>query len=410
MTDATAVSFSSLMAHRPFARFWTARLATNAAYQMQAVAVGWQIYDLTNNPLDLGIVGLVQFLPVVGMALIIGQTVDRYDRRKIAAVCQVLKALSATALAVGTLGGWLGREAIFAILFVAGTARAFEVPTMHALVPSIVPQALLPRAIAASASANQTAIICGPAIGGLLYLIGPAVVYLTCMGIFVVAAVLVSMIVIAPQVKDKTPVTLATLLAGFSYIWSRPVLLGAISLDLFAVLLGGVSALLPIFARDILETGPWGLGLLRSAPAVGALAMSIVLAHLSLDRRVGHILFLSVAVFGLAIVVFALSTSLVLSLVALVVYGGADAVSVVIRHSLVQTRTPSEMLGRVTAVNSMCTGTSTTLGDFRAGAFAAWIGAVPAVLIGGIGTLLVAAIWMRAFPQMARIDNLVRDH
>src|SRR5262245_35129511 len=230
MTDATALSFSSLMAHRPFARFWSARLATNAAYQMQGVAVGWQMYELTNNPLDLGIVGLMGFLPVVGMALIVGQTVDRYDRRLIAAICQALKAISAIALALGTLGGWLSREAIFAILFVAGTARAFEVPTMHALVPSLVPQALLPRAIAASASVNQTAIICGPAIGGVLYLLGPAAVYLTCMAIFVTAGVLISTVAIAPQVKDKKPVTLATLLAGFSFIWGRPILLGAISL------------------------------------------------------------------------------------------------------------------------------------------------------------------------------------
>ena len=198
MTDA-AVSFSSLMAYRPFARFWTARLATNAAYQMQAVAVGWQIYELTNNPLDLGIVGLVQFLPVVGMALIIGQTVDRYDRRMIAAVCQVLKATAAIALALGTLGGWLSREAIFAILFVAGTARAFEIPTMHSLLPGVVSTTLLPRAIAASASAQQTAVICGPSLGGLLYGLGPAVVYAICTVVFVVAAVLISLIEIAPS-------------------------------------------------------------------------------------------------------------------------------------------------------------------------------------------------------------------
>jgi len=409
MTDA-AFSFSSLMAQRSFARFWLARLATNAAYQMQAVAVGWQIYELTNNPLDLGIVGLVQFLPVVGMALIIGQTVDRYDRRAIAAVCQGLKAVSAIALAFGTLGGWLSREAIFAILFVAGTARAFEVPTMHALVPSLVPQTMLPRAIAASASANQTAIICGPAIGGFLYLFGAATVYLTCVTIFVVAGALVITVTIIPQAKDKKPVTLTTLLAGFSYIWSRPVLLGAISLDLFAVLLGGVTALLPIFARDILATGPWGLGLLRSAPAIGALSMSILLAHMSLDRRVGHILFLSVGVFGLSIVVFALSKFLVVSMAALAVYGAADAISVVIRHSLVQTRTPSEMLGRVAAVNSMCTGTSSTLGEFESGVIAAWFGVVASALVGGFGAILITLLWWRLFPQIARIDNLMRDH
>jgi len=410
MTDVAAVSFSSLMAHGPFARFWAARLATNAAYQMQAVAVGWQIYDLTNNPLDLGIVGLVQFLPVVGMALIIGQTVDRYDRRNIAAVCQVFKALSAIALALGTLGGWLSREAIFAILFVAGTARAFEVPTMHSLIPSLVSKQMLPRAIAASASATQTAIICGPAIGGFLYLTGAATVYLTCTAIFIAAGVLVMTVAITPQPTDKKPVTLSTLLAGFSYIWSRPVLLGAITLDLFVVLLSGVTALLPIFARDILHTGPWGLGLLRSAPAIGALAMSVALAHITLDRRVGHILFLSVGVLGLSIVVFAMSNWLVVSMAALATYGAADAISVVIRHSLIQTRTPSEMLGRVAAVNSMCTGTSSTLGEFESGVIAAWFGVIASALVGGFGAILITLLWWRLFPQIARLDNFARDH
>jgi MFS family permease len=327
----------------------------------------------------------------------------------IAAVCQVLKATAAIALALGTLGGWLSREVIFAILFVAGTARAFEVPTMHALVPSLVPQALLPRAIAASASANQTAIICGPAIGGFLYVFGPATVYLTCVAVFVTAAALVLSVLVAPHTTDKKPVSLSTLLAGFSYIWSRPVLLGAISLDLFAVLLGGVTALLPVYVRDILEAGPWALGLLRTAPAVGALAAALLLARRAIEARAGHIMFGAVGVFGLASILFGLSTSLVLSFAALMLYGAADAVSVVIRQSLIQLRTPTDMLGRVMAVNSLCTGSSGTLGEFRAGVVAASFGVVPAALIGGLGIIAVMLVWMWAFPQLRRVDRLAGE-
>jgi MFS family permease len=410
MSDIATASFASLMGHRSFALFWCGRVATAAAYQMQAVAIGWQIYELTNNPLDLGIVGLVQFFPLVGMSLVVGQILDRGDRRAVARICQIVKALCAAAFALGTTFGWLNRETMFALLFVAGTARAFETPTMHSLVSGIVPPALLPRAVAASASANQTAIICGPAIGGLVYAFGPAAVYWTCTIIFVMASILISLIHSDPRPRETKPVNLETVFAGFAYISSRPLILGAMSLDLFAVLLGGVTALLPIFARDILGTGPWGLGLLRSAPAVGALAMTVVMAHVSLDRYVGRVLFGSLAAFGLSIVVFALSASLPLSLLALAVYGASDAMSVVIRHSLVQTRTPNEMLGRVLAVNALFTGASGTLGEFESGLVAAWFGAVPSALIGGIGTLVVAAIWLRAFPDLARVRGLARDH
>jgi MFS family permease len=281
---------------------------------------------------------------------------------------------------------------------------------MHALVTGIVPASLLPRAIAASASANQTAIICGPALGGLIYAFGPAAVYWTCTAVFVAASVLISLIHSDPRPRETKPLSLESVFAGFAYIFGRPLILGAISLDLFAMLLGGVTALLPIFARDILATGPWGLGLLRSAPAIGALAMTVVLARVSLQRRVGQILFASLAAFALSILVFALSRSLPLSMVALVVYGASDSISVVIRNSLVQTRTPNEMLGRVLAVNSMCTGTSGTLGEFRAGLVAAWFGVMAAVVAGGVGALLVTVIWMRAFPDLARVRGLVRDH
>ncbi len=400
------VPLATLLKHRSFAYFWFGRTATVSAYQMLAVAVGWQIYAMTGNALDLGLVGLVQFIPIVAMSLVIGQAADHFDRRAVARACQVVKALCALTLAFGTAAGWLNREAIFAILFVIGTARAFETPTLHALLPGIVPPPLLPRAIAASATANQAATIGGPALGGLIYAFGPSTVYVTCTVVFLAASILVGLVAATPRPSERKPVNLASLLAGFAYIQSRPVLLGAISLDLFAVLLGGVTALLPIYARDILAVGPWGLGLLRSAPAVGALAMSVVLAHYSIDRRVGDVLFGSVVVFGGAIIVFALSTSFLLSLAALTIYGMADAVSVVIRHSLVQTRTPHEMLGRVMAVNSLGTGSSGTLGEFESGLLAAWLGPVSSALIGGIGAIAITLIWMRVFPGLRKVASL----
>ena len=404
-TDSLAVRTPALLEHRSFVAYWCARTATNGAYQMQAVAVGWQIYELTGSAFDLGLVGLVQFFPVVVLGLLIGHIADRYDRRVVVGTCQAIKALAAAGFAFGTVGGFLSRDVMLAILFVSGTARAFETPTMHTLVPGIVPPELLQRAIAASATAGQTAIICGPAIGGLLYIFGASTVYLTCTAVFVLASILISLIRLQGP-PEKKPVTAEAVFAGFRYIRHNKVVLGAISLDLFAMLLGGVTALLPIYAKDVLATGPWGLGLLRSAPALGALAISIRLAHHQIQRRVGHVLFIAVAAFGVAAVAFAFSTSIVLSIMALAVYGAGDAVSVVIRHSLVQTRTPNEMLGRVLAVNFMFTGTSGTLGEFRAGAVAALFGAFTSVLVGGIGAIVVALLWMKLFPELRRIDTI----
>jgi MFS family permease len=341
--------------------------------------------------------------------VVVGQIIDRFDRRAVAGVCQVVKAVCAVVLALGTWGGWLGREEIFVILLVVGTARAFETPTLHTLVPSLVPPPLLPRAVAASATAQQIAVICGPALGGLIYAFGPTTVYTVCAVVFVAASVLASLLPRDARLREKKPITLANLFAGFTYIRHHPILLGAISLDLFVVMLGGVTALLPIFARDVLHTGPWGLGLLRSAPAVGALAMSVVLAHATIERRAGLLMFATTAVFGLSTVVFALSSSLALSIAMLTIYGMTDAISVVIRMAMVQTRTPHEMLGRVMAVNSMCTGTSGTLGEFRSGVVAAGFGAVWAVALGGLGALLVVALWMRLFPDLRRIKSVAPD-
>ncbi len=399
----------SLLQYPSFVRLWFTRTATTGAFHMQGVAVGWQLYEMTGNPIDLGIVGFLQFLPLVALNLIVGQVTDRYDRRAIMRRCQVVKVLMVVLLAVGTAMGWLTREWMFAFLLVTSTARAFELPVMQAMIPSIVPVMLLPRAIAAAATAQQTAIISGPAIGGLLYLLGPVTVYATCAVVYGAAAVIVSYIHLINDKQDKRPITLESVFAGFSFIWNRRVLLGVMSLDLFVVLVGGITALLPIFAKDVLGTGPWGLGLLRSAPAVGALIASIVLARWSIEAKAGKILFMSVAAFGVSISVFSLSTSLILSLIALVGYGASDAISVVIRHSMVQTRTPNEMLGRVITVNSMFTGSSGSLGEFRAGLMAAWLGVVPAALIGGIGAIAVTFIWMRAFPEIARINKLTSE-
>ncbi|HZB92668.1 MAG TPA: MFS transporter [Stellaceae bacterium] len=394
------------MRRGPFALFWWGRVATTLAFQMQAVAIGWQVYDLTHSALDLGLVGLAQFIPGFALSLLVGHIADRYDRRLILRICMTVEALTTAALALGSLLGVLTVGWLFAAVFVIGAARASELPTMHALMPQLVPARLIPRAAAASASSNQTAIILGPALGGLAYAAGPALVYALAAGAFVTASFLVAAIRLAlPPVRRERP-SLASLFDGFRFVRRHEVLLGAISLDLFAVLLGGATALLPIYARDILHTGPWGLGLLRAAPALGALGASLMLARHPLRRGTGRTLFAAVAGFGFATSVFALSTSLPLSLAALVALGAADSVSVVIRFSLVQIETPDALRGRVSAVNSMFIGASNSLGEFESGLTAALFGTVPATLVGGIGTVLVALLWRRWFPALFRIERL----
>ncbi len=373
---------------------------------MQGVAVGWQVYHLTGSAWYLGLVGLAQFLPMFLLTLVVGHVADRYDRRGVARICQLVEGVAAGLLALGSANGWLTEKGILAIVLIAGAARAFEGPTMQALLPGLVPSFLIPRAAAWAASATQTATILGPALGGFLYAAGPAPVYATAGFLFLAASTFISLFHVERKPGRREPVTLRSLFAGIAFIRSRPALLGAISLDLFAVLLGGATALLPIYARDILTTGPWGLGLLRSAPAAGALAMSVFLARHPLRRRVGRTMFTAVTVFGLATVVFAVSTSFLLSLVTLVVLGAADVISVVIRQSRVQIGTPDEMRGRVSAVNSLFIGTSNQLGEFESGATAALFGVVPAVLIGGVGTIIVVIVWMRLFPRLVGVDSL----
>lgn len=386
--------------------FWFARVSSTIAYQMLAVAVGWQIYALTRSPFYLGLVGLAQFLPMFLLTLLVGHVADRYDRRLILRTCQLIEGVGVLALTVGNYAGWVNKESILLIVLVLGAARAFENPTLHALLPNLVSAEFLPRAVAWSTSSGQTAVIMGPALGGLLYAAHPTVAYGAIALLFLGASLFVSLIRTQKRPPQRDPVSLQSLFAGIAFIRSKPTILGAISLDLFAVLLGGATALLPVYAREILVIGPWGLGILRSAPAAGALSMSIFLARHPLQRRMGRTMFIAVMIFGVATIGFGISTSFVFSLGALIILGAADVISVVIRQSLVQTKTPDAMRGRVNAVNSMFIGTSNQLGEFESGLTAAWFGVVPAVLIGGVGTIIVAVIWMRLFSELARVDTL----
>jgi MFS family permease len=404
MNTAAAPSLR-LIEQRPFVLFWLSRLAATIGSQMLALLIGWQVYALTGSAFDLGLVGLIQFVPAVVLTLLIGHAADRYDRRMIVRTAQSVYALAGLMITVAMVAGVLTRDLLFAAVFMIGCARAFELPTGHSLVPSLVPPKLLSRAVAAWASANQVAVISGPALGGLIYAFNPVIVSVLCTVFFTAGVIFVSFVRPRGQPERREPPTLRSALTGFDFIRQRPRLLGVISLDLFVVLLGGATALLPIYAKDILDSGPIGLGLLRSAPAVGALVTTVLLSHYPIERRIGPAMFASVAIFGVATVVFGLSTWMPLSLVALAVLGASDSVSVVIRFTLVQIETPEDKRGRVSAVNYLFVGSSNTLGDFESGTVAAWLGAVPAVLIGGVGSLVIAAIWMLLFPTLRRIDR-----
>jgi len=404
MKDPTA-----LRAHTGFMRLWWARLAGVAAGQMLMVALGWQMYDLTGSAWDLGLVGLLQFAPALALALPAGHLIDRHHRGRIVALCLAVQVLSAGALCAASASHGVTRDVLLALSVLLGAVRAFQMPAQQALTPLLVPPALLPRALAFSSAGLQSAIIAGPALGGLIYTAGPAVTYGVCAALFALAATLCVLIRYEHAPPAPEPVTLHTLLAGVRFVLGHKVVLGAVSLDLFAVLLGGAVALLPMFAKDILHVGAWGLGLLRAAPAVGALLMSLVLSRWPVRRRTGPLLLGSVAVYGLATLVFGLSTVMLVSMLALAVSGAADMVSVVIRQTLVQLETPDAMRGRVSAVNSLFIGASNQLGEFESGATAAWLGPVGSVVLGGVGTLLVAGLWLRLFPALAQKDALLTD-
>jgi len=404
-------TFLDLTRQRSFMRMWFARLAGTTGNQMLMVAVGWQMYELTGSAWDLGLVGLFQFVPALLLTLVAGHVADRVHRGRIVAVCLLAQGLVALMLVAGTQGlgaavPWVSRDWLLGLSVVLGAARAFQMPAQQALTPMLVPAAMLPRAMAFSSSGMQASVIGGPALGGVIFVAGATAVYCTCAVLFLIGCYLVLRVKYTHVAPLREPVTMAVMLAGAVFVWQRKALLGAVSLDLFAVLLGGATALLPLFAKDILHVGPWGLGLLRAAPAVGALVMSALLTRWPLARRVGYRMLAAVAVYGVCMVVFGLSTSFVLSLIVLAISGAADMVSVVVRQTLVQLETPNEMRGRVSAINSVFIGASNQLGEFESGATAAVLGPVGSVVLGGVGTLLVAAAWLRYFPELAKRDRL----
>jgi MFS family permease len=394
-----------LLRHPSYVRFLYARIAASIALQMNAVAVGWEMYALTGSALDLGLVGLVQFVPIIALFLITGQAADRFDRRTITSLAQLCSAFGVSTLALTSTAGGLRPGLILAMVFFVGIGRAFEQPSLQSVLPNIVPASVLPRAIAGSTSATQIAIVAGPALGGVLIALSPTLVFATCALLWLSSGFFIRGVVLTGNVPTREPIDLKSLFGGFAFIWRHPVVLGAILLDLFAVLLGNATALLPIFARDIFLTGPLNFGLLRAAPAAGALMTALALARWPIARRVGRTMFLSVAAFGAGTILLALSPAIGWAMAAMGVVGAADTVSVVIRQTLVQLHTPDEMRGRVYAVNTMFTGTANQLGDFRAGAAAAWLGTIPAVLVGGATTLAVALISTRIFRELYTADT-----
>src|SRR5216683_5629878 len=407
--------------HPNFVSYTLARFFIVVALEMQSVAVGWQVYEITKRPLDLGYVGLAQFAPGFVLFLFAGHAADIFDRRKLLMGCYAGFGLcSALLLAIS----WSAPHSVHAIYFVLvllGIFRSFNFPVSRAILPHLVPAEHFPNAVAWNASTFQIATIAGPAIGGIAYAVfrGPEAVYAAAVTVSIVSSILTLRIHPLPtapakelaerlsgRASDKDPISLRTVFAGFRFIREKKLILGSISLDMFAVLLGGAVALLPVYARTILHTGPWGLGLLRSAPGVGAALMAIVVAHRPIRRRAGLTMLLSVAAFGVLTIVFGISHSLILSLIALFLLGASDMVSVIIRATLVQVATPDEMRGRVNAVDMLFIGVSNELGEFESGLTAQWFGTVPAVVLGGIGTLVVIGIWAWVFPELRNADQL----
>ena len=391
-----------------FVLFQTARFCIVLATEMQSVAVGWQVYEITKRPLDLGLVGLAQFLPGILLFLVSGHVADRYDRRKLIVFCYVGFALCCGLLLLTSVRDVRSVAYIFAVLVFLGVVRSFTGPVSRALLPQLVPEEHFPSAVAWASTIFQGAAILGPALGGLIYAFfrGPSAVYV--LAVLMAVAAIICTLQIKTQAKPRArePINFTTVSAGLRYIWREKLILGSISLDLFAVFLGGAVALLPIYAREILLTGPWGLGLLRTAPGIGAAAMALFLAHRPIRRKVGLIMLWCVAGFGFFTILFGLSHSLILSLITLVFVGATDMVSVIVRGVLIQVATPDEMRGRVNAVDMVFIGASNEFGEFESGLTAQWFGTVPAVVIGGIGTLVVTAIWAWRFPELRKVEQI----
>jgi MFS family permease len=407
MSTLAPVTAGTLLKQPSFLFFLLSRSLTRFSSQIGAVAIGWQIYDLTGSAFDLGMVGLVQFLPTALLVFVAGQAADRFERKRVVQLCQIAEAATALFLCWGAYGGWIGEVHIFIATFVLGMAGAFESPTISAMLPLIAPQGSLQRATALSSAAAQVATITGPALGGLAYAIAPGLPYGIMLVFWLLSTLLTGAITVSAEPEAaKDAASADDIYAGVRFVRGNPAILGTISLDLFAVLFGGVTALLPIYARDILMAGPFGLGILRAAPAVGALFMTAILARHAINRRVGMRMFQAVIVFGVATVVFALSHWMWLSVLALAILGAADTISVVIRFSLVQLATPNEMRGRVGAVNFLFINASNYLGQFESGVAAALLGTVASAVLGGVATVGIALLWMRLFPTLREVEKL----
>ena len=406
MTDTPAAPPTPLLSLPGLVAALTSRTLGAFSSQIQAVAVGWQIYALTHSAAALGFVGLAQFLPMVAFIFPAGHAADQHNRRRIVITCQVIEACAAGFMALASFGHFLAPVMIYGLVALFGVCRAFEMPAQQTFLPSLVPTSDFPRASALSASLFQVASIAGPSLGGLLYGLGAGVCYALCAAGFAIAALATFSMKLRFPARPRQPATLAAVFGGIAFLRRKPAMLGALSLDLFAVLLGGATAMLPLFATDILHAGPLGLGLLRAAPAIGALLVAAVLARYPLGRHAGLWMFVSVVIFGIATIIFGLSRSIPVSIAALAVLGGADVISVMVRSTLVQLGTPDEMRGRVSAVNMLFIGSSNQLGEFESGMLASAIGAVPAVVVGGIGTLVITAIWIALFPGLRKLDRL----
>jgi MFS family permease len=410
LVTSAEISLLHLLRERPALRsFITIRAADELGSQMLNVAIGWYVYAATHSPMSLAYVGLAHFLPNIGMVLIAGQAADRFDRRKVLGLSLLIQTLA--------IAGWCAWSAattpsirwVYLLLLIIGSARAFSSPAMSAMLPHVVRGEEFPRAVAVTSSAFQICTIVGPAIGGLIYAVNGPAMFAVAAGLYCVAMMQTRRLAGGRPVGDRDGApTDKSVLAGIRYIRSNRLLLSLISLDLFAVLLGGVTALLPIYAKDILSVGPSGLGYLRGAPGVGAAVIGLVLAHRTIKHGAGKLMLACVAGFGFATVVFALSRNFWLSLATLIVAGGFDMVSMVIRQTLVQTSTPDSMRGRVSAVNWAFIGASSELGEFESGATAALFGAVGSALLGGLGTVAVVALWAWIFPELTRMDSLIR--
>ena len=398
-------SLAELLRHPGFLRFLYVRVAASVALQIQVVAVGWQMYALTGSPFYLGLIGLVQFIPALGLFPLTGHVADRYDRRSVVFIGEIVEAMAVGVLALANGTGRLSSDLLLAMACIVGTGRAFEQPSLQSVLPNLVPASVLPRAVAASTSASQVAVVAGPALGGIMIAFSPTLVFSVCALLWLSAGIVVRGVVLERVLPPRLPIDLKTLFSGIGFIARNKVVLGAVMLDLFAILLGNATALLPVFTRDIFHAGPLGFGLLRAAPAAGAIVTALVLTRWPISARLGHIMFATVTMFGVGTILLALAPAFIFAVGAMVVIGASDTVSIVIRQTLVQLHTPDAMRGRVYAVNSMVTITSNQLGDFRAGAAAALFGTVPSVLLGGCCTIAVVLISTKIFRELYRAET-----